>query len=60
MVVGSAIAYDTEMFRMPVLIRPVIVLLTVLTAFVFVLLAQWFAYRQIRKLDWLEGVKVKE
>ena len=60
MVVGTAIAYDTELFRMPILIRPVIVLLTVLTAFVFVLLAQWFAYRQIRKLDWLEGVKVKE
>jgi hypothetical protein len=32
----------------------------VAVSFVFVLIAQAFVYRQIRKLDWLEGIKVKE
>ena len=31
-----------------------------LTTFVFVLIAQWFVRRQVDRLDWLEGTKVKE
>ena len=60
MVVACAEAYDTELFRMPVIIRPIVVVITVLTASVFVLSAQWFVYRSVCKLDWQEGVKVKE
>lgn len=60
MVVGIARAYDTELFRMPVVIRPNAFIWTTLISIVFVLIAQWVVYRQIHKLDWLEGVKVQE
>ena len=53
-------AYDTELFRMPIFWRARTVVLTVLLSFLFVLIAQWFVYHQVRKLDWLEGIKVRE
>jgi len=52
--------YDTELFRMPVVIRSSAVVGTGVAALVFVLITQWFVYRQVRKLDWVEGLKVKE
>jgi len=55
-----ASAYDSELYRTPIVVRPPLVLLTVVLAFLFVLVAQALVYRQIRALDWLEGVKVKE
>ncbi|MHC4695643.1 MAG: ABC transporter permease [Planctomycetota bacterium] len=60
MVYGIAYLYDTELFRMPVFIRPVTVVFSVLIASVFVIIVQCFVYRQIHKLDWLEGVNVRE
>ena len=53
-------AYDTELFRMPVVLRAPTVLLGAAISAAFVLIAQWFVYRHIRRLDWLEGVKVQE
>ena len=53
-------AYDTELYRMPVVVKAPTVLLSAGMMVVFVLLAQAVVYRQIRKLDWLEGIKVKE
>jgi putative ABC transport system permease protein len=53
-------AYDTELYRLPVVFKPLSVLGAALAAGAFVLLAQLVVYRQIRRLDWLEGVKVKE
>ena len=53
-------AYDQELFRMPVVTRPSTILWSALIAFAFVLLAQAIVYRQIHKLDWLEGIKIKE
>ncbi len=52
--------YNTELFRMPVIVDRDITLLAAGFASLFVLIAQWFVYRQIRRLDWLEGIKVKE
>ena len=52
--------YNTELFRMPVIFSGRIVLLAAGYALLFVLVAQWFVFRQIRKLDWLEGIKIKE
>lgn len=52
--------YNTELFRMPVIVSKNIVLLAAGLACLFVLIAQWFVYRQIRRMDWLEGIKVKE
>jgi putative ABC transport system permease protein len=57
---GIARVYDTELFRMPVVMRLRTVFYSALTAVAFVLVAQWFVYRTIRRLDWLENVKVKE
>lgn len=52
--------YNTELFRMPVFVsRPVVFLAGGLSC-LFVGIAQWFVYRQIRKVEWLEGIKVKE
>ncbi len=45
---------------MPVVIRPMIVVYTVVLALAFVLVGQWIVYREIAELDWLEGIKVKE
>jgi putative ABC transport system permease protein len=52
--------YDTELYRMPVVFRPTSALWAALAAGVFVLFAQLVVDRHIRRLDWLEGVKVKE
>ena len=60
MVLLLARAYDTELFRMPIFWRARTVVLTALLSFLFVLIAQWFVYHQVRKLDWLEGIKVRE
>jgi putative ABC transport system permease protein len=60
LVVGLVIAYDTELFRMPIVVQPRALVGTALISVAFVLIAQWVVYRQIHKLDWLEGVKVKE
>jgi putative ABC transport system permease protein len=55
-----ASAYNSELYRVPVLVRPGVVVLTIVLAIGFMLAAQGIVYLQIRKLDWLEGVKVKE
>jgi putative ABC transport system permease protein len=59
-VLGLVRVYDTELFRMPVVVEWPTVLGTVLIACSFVFIAQWFVYRQIVKLDWLEAVNAKE
>ena len=60
MVALTARAYASELFRMPVVFKPASIIATALLSFAFILIAQWFVYRQICKLDWLEGIKVKE
>jgi putative ABC transport system permease protein len=55
-----ATAYNTELFRMPVVFRPLTILLSLAMSFAFVLIAQIFVYRKIQTLNWLEGVQVKE
>jgi len=60
MVTGSVQAYDTELFRMPVVWSLPVLLGTALVSLLFVLIVQGFVYRQVSRLDWLEGVKIKE
>jgi len=60
MLVGAVRAYDTELFRMPVLFSLSTVLWTTLVSLIFILIAQVVVYRHIRSLDWQEGIKVKE
>jgi putative ABC transport system permease protein len=60
MVQGMAKAYDTELFRMPVIVRWSTIARTGLLAIAFVAAAQWFVHRRICRLDWLEDVQTKE
>jgi putative ABC transport system permease protein len=55
-----ALAYNTELFRLPVLIRPGTVLMSCAVMAVFAAVSQFVVYRQVRGLDWLEGIKIKE
>lgn len=60
LVVALSRAYDTELFRMPVIFRWQAVGWSLLISAMFVVIAQVVVVRKIQKLDWLEGVKVKE
>ena len=53
-------AYDTELYRMPVVFRAPTVLTGLTISLGFLLTAQAVVYQQIRKLDWLEAIKLRE
>jgi putative ABC transport system permease protein len=53
-------AYDTELYRFPVVIRPIRFLHTAGIMAFFLVSAQYFASRMIYKMNWLEVLKVKE
>ncbi len=55
-----AIAYDTDFLRMPVVIYPSRILIAALLMTFFISLAQLLVYGYIRKLPWLDALKVKE
>lgn len=53
-------AYDTELFRLPVVLKMPTILTSTLSALFFVLASQAIVYQQIRRLDWLAGIQVHE
>ncbi len=53
-------AYDTELYRFPVVVSPSQFLVTAFLMSVFVVLAQLLLYRIIRSLKWLDVLKIKE
>jgi putative ABC transport system permease protein len=53
-------AYDTELYRMPVIISPSTVLVALAVSAAFVLIAQLIVFRQVRKANWAEAIKIKE
>lgn len=55
-----AIAYDTDFLRMPVVIYPSRILIAALLMVFFISLAQLLVYGYIRRLPWLDALKVKE
>lgn len=55
-----SMAYNTEMFRFPVVIHPSRLLETAAIMVLFVGVAQLIVYRLIRALNWLESLNVKE
>ena len=55
-----AMAYDTELYRFPVVVHPSRLVYTIGLMFLFVTLAQWIVHRMIRSLPWLEVLSVKE
>ncbi len=52
--------YDTEMFRFPLIMPPVVMLKTFVMAMVFGLAAHLFVQRDINRMDWREALNVKE
>jgi putative ABC transport system permease protein len=50
----------TELVRLPITIRPATFAIGIALPATFVLAAQAVIYRRLRRLDWLEGIKVKE
>jgi putative ABC transport system permease protein len=53
-------AYDTELYRWPVIVYPSRLFLTAILMIVFISAAQLIIYRIIRNMDWLNVMKVKE
>ncbi|HEV3004382.1 MAG TPA: ABC transporter permease [Pirellulales bacterium] len=58
--VGITIAYDTDMFRIPVVDPTWICVWTAIIGTVFALLAQAVVQSAIRAMDWLEALQTKE
>ena len=52
--------YTTDVFRFPVVIKPILVVEAVLMMLAFVLAAQLVVFRVIRTLPWLDVLKVRE
>lgn len=55
-----AVAYDTDFMRLPVVIYPSRIAIAAGLMVVFISLAQALVYGYIRKLPWLDALKVKE
>jgi len=55
-----SMAYDTELYRFPTVIYAWRLVLAAVLMFIFVSVAQLIVYRLIRKLPWLEVLKVQE
>ncbi|HYW80320.1 MAG TPA: ABC transporter permease, partial [Thermoguttaceae bacterium] len=56
----TSMAYDTEMFRFPVISTPSTWIWTVALAVVFAMIAHLAVQRSINKMDWLEALQAKE
>ena len=52
--------YDTELYRFPAIVFPSRLLESAIIMLVFISIAQIIIYFSIRRLDWLEAVKIKE
>ena len=55
-----AMAYDTELYRFPVVIYASRLFYTVVMMLAFITVAQWIVHRMIRALPWLEVLSIKE
>jgi putative ABC transport system permease protein len=55
-----ATAYNTELYRFPAIVFPIRLVESAIIMFVFITIAQIIIYFSIRRLDWLEAVKIKE
>lgn len=58
--VGVTMAYDTEMFRIPVIDPTGVCIVVTILGVVFGLIAHGLVQREILRMDWLEAVKTKE
>ncbi len=58
--VGMTIAYDTELFRIPVVTTPGVWMNTLVFSAIFTLSAHALVQFSIHRMDWLDALKVKE
>lgn len=56
----ASVVFSTEVYRMPLVIRPIRLVETVLIMFTFVLISQIIIYYIIKKLNWFDVLNVKE
>lgn len=56
----TAVSYDTELFRFPVVSTPATWIATTLLAVAFALIAHLFVQRAIHRMNWLEALQAKE
>jgi putative ABC transport system permease protein len=52
--------YNTDLYRFPSIIYPLSIFIAAIVAFIFVLIANWFSYRKIEKLDMVQVLKTRE
>lgn len=57
---ATSAAYDTELYRFPVIVRPDLLVLSAVLMAGFIGVAQLVVYRLIRKLKWTDVLQVKE
>lgn len=57
---ASAAGFDSELFRMPRVIQPISLVVTVVLAIVMCLASHFIVQTVINKMDWREAIKVKE
>ncbi len=55
-----SIAYSTELYRFPVVVRPSRLFISVIIMGMIINIAQYIVYHMIRKLNWLDALKVRE
>ena len=58
--VAIAKAYDTELFRFPVIAQPGTWIWTLILAVLFGLSAHLVVQRSVHRMDWLEALQAKE
>ncbi|MBN1396259.1 MAG: FtsX-like permease family protein [Pirellulales bacterium] len=60
LMLATAEAYASDLFRMPIVAAPELWILTMVTAIIFGLITHLFVQRSINKMDWLDALKIQE
>ncbi len=60
LMLASAEAYASDLFRLPIVTSPGLWILTMVLAIVFGLITHLFVQRAINKMDWLDALKIQE
>ena len=60
MLVGSMAGFETDAYSFPAILRPVSYLYTLLLAVVFVWCTQWVVHRDMRQINRVEALSMKE
>ena len=55
-----SVAYETDLYRFPFVLRPETVLLTAVVVIAFTVLANLVVQRRVRRLDLIEVLKARE